>query len=156
MTPLEFRCVVDASALVLLAQTEESDPRAARAADVLPRLGESHGLGAPALIAWEIGNVIHRKRAGQWSTADQRARVARAVLSGVVHVAPGPERVDRAGRLAHAHGLSFYDAAYLELAHSDDACILLTEDRALHESARRALGDARAHDLASVEQLLQI
>lgn len=44
-------------------------------------------------------------------------------------------------------GLTFYDAAFLELAARDDASVLVTEDAALRAQAARRLGPRRVRPL---------
>jgi predicted nucleic acid-binding protein len=152
LSGFEPRCVVDASALILLAQSAAADPRAELAHRALPALHESHGLGAPAMLAWELAQVVHRKRADEWATTGDRQRVVQLLLEGIVLVAPEPQRLARAGRIAEELGLSVYDASYLEMAESDGAT-LLTEDARLARAAQRLLGESRVLDLAAAASL---
>lgn len=147
-------CIIDASVLVLAAQDEARDPRAAMARRLLPLIHEGYELAAPALIAWEIGQIVHVKRAADWSLAE-RPRVVRALLHDLDLDTPDAAALDATGRIAVARNLSFYDAAYLELASRNPDAVLLTEDTRLHQAGRALLGASRTHTLQSVSENLE-
>jgi predicted nucleic acid-binding protein len=109
---------------------------------VLGLLGESEAI-APALWWFEIRNALLMN--------ERRARLDPSQIAAILaHLARLPIALDRepAGdavlALARAHRLTFYDAAYLELALRRDAP-LATLDRRLGAAARaatvRVLGD---------------
>jgi predicted nucleic acid-binding protein len=109
---------------------------------VLGLLGESEAI-APALWWFEIRNALLMN--------ERRARLDPSQIAAILaHLARLPIALDRepAGdavlALARAHRLTFYDAAYLELALRRDAP-LATLDQRLGAAARaataRVLGD---------------
>ena len=120
------RIVVDASALAGLVLPDGAPGRLAEV------LGEAEAV-APALLWAEIRNVL--------LMAERRGRIgpgvlekATAILDGLgigVDTAPSGDRVVA---LARRHGLTIYDALYLELAHRQ-AVPLATSDRALMRAA---------------------
>lgn len=99
---------------------------------------------APALLLYEVGNVLTRK-------SDLEDEAVAGVLAGIaaapLHVAPPePALLARAARLARALDLSFYDASFVALALALD-CPLVTADRTLARRTRTLglvhhLGDA--------------
>lgn len=126
---------MDASACI---DTLESPASAAR-------IFAGHDVCAPALLRWEVGNVVHGRGAAVFGDARQRKAIVATLLR--------PMRlVDQAGRegaiadVARRHALTFYDAAYLQLALDEDAA-LVTQDKALLHAAGKALGDGRAWTL---------
>lgn len=92
---------------------------------------------APALWCWEVGNLL--------LMAARRGRIAPgAVEAGLdlllstrvaIEDAPTPEQRRETLRLARESGLTFYDAAYLELAKRRSAQ-LASRDRQLIAAAR--------------------
>jgi len=112
------------------------------------RILAQHDVCAPTLLRWEVGNVVHGQQAALFGDAKQRKAIVATLLR--------PMRlVDQAGRedaiadVARRHALTFYDAAYLQLALDEDAG-LVTQDKALLQAAAKALGDDRALRLNSV------
>lgn len=114
-----------------------------------PRLAEclvaEHDLCAPTLARWEVGNVVHVHLASKLGDAKTRRAIVATLLRPL-------RLVDQAGRedaialLVHEHKLTFYDAAYLQLALDEDAG-LVTQDRRLREAAAKVLGARRALSL---------
>lgn len=137
--------VVDASSLLLSAQDEAQDPRAEAARRVLPELHGTYGVMAPALLAYEVAHVVHRRapRAFGSGTGD-RAGVVATLLTGVELHAPTPELLHRTGVLAEEHALTAYDASYLALTEREGDG-LLTDDAALREAAADADVGAWVH-----------
>lgn len=127
------RFVLDASVALAWCFEDEADP----AADALLRtLGPRTAL-VPGLWALEVTNVlIGAERRGRITPAET-ARFLRLLDELPIDVdAETPARAGREGLLlARAHGLSSYDAAYLELA-VRRGVPLATRDRALAEAAR--------------------
>ncbi len=130
--------VVDASSLLLAAQDPAQDPRADAARRVLPELHGSYGVMAPALLAYEVAHVVHRKAPRAFgSDAAGRAGVVATLLTGIELHAPTPELLHRTGALSEERGLTAYDASYLALTErAGDG--LLTDDAALREAAAGA------------------
>jgi len=140
---------VDASALLATAEPGRED-----LAEAGEALAAHADLIAPALLSWELANVVHVKRPSAFG-ADVAARHAlvEALLEGVEQVGPSAALLADCARLAHAHRLSAYDAAYLSLALAEEA-ILVTEDARLHRAAAKELGADRAWRLLDASRLL--
>jgi predicted nucleic acid-binding protein len=93
---------------------------------------------APALWIWESGNLLR--------SAHKRGRLSRSQLDRSVGLlrrarvrlesAPDEARMRATLQLAGAHGLSYYDASYLEQALRTEAR-LATRDEALQQAAAR-------------------
>lgn len=107
---------------------------AALLADQAWELLEAAGAAAPSLWWYEIRNVmVVNERRGRITR--ERTREFLADLGTLpIEIAP-PERGDDALRLARKHKLTFYDAAYLELALRLEAT-LATLDNDLAKAAR--------------------
>jgi predicted nucleic acid-binding protein len=143
-----LRAVVDASALLASAEPGRDD--LALAGEAL--VGGAPTL-APALVAWELANVVHVKRPAAFGADEaSRAALVEALLDGVLLVPPMPAHRSAIARLAPGHRLSGYDAAYLALAVAEDA-VLVTEDARLHRAAAKELGAPRAWRLLDAMQL---
>jgi predicted nucleic acid-binding protein len=140
--------VLDASAII---DAAKPGPRF----DALSRLQERFSSTAPALLAWELGSVIHGRSAAAFGrTPAARAKALDLMLAGIDLVATDEGSRARCGALAQKRGLTFYDASYLELASRDDATCLLTHDKALLSAAQRELGAGRASGLDDADVLL--
>lgn len=136
-------CVLDTSALLKGTETDERGS-ASLARRIRPHLAETFGLRAPWLAAWEVGNVIHTKRPSSFgSSRQERQELVDVILTGIELDAPSPFHRARTGRLSEDHGLTIYDAAYLELAEREDG-VLVTEDHELLEAGRSELGVERS------------
>lgn len=147
-----MRAVVDTSALLDGAGAVEDAWMIA-----LERLHAEFELEAPALLAWEAANVAHRRLARTFgASAEERAETLELVLEGIVLVPSDAASRAAAGKLVALHGLSFYDASFLELASRDAAALLVAHDKRLLEVARRVLGEARAMDLDGVLSLATV
>ena len=114
------------------------DETSLHAQPFLEHLSERDVLWVPALWWYEISNALvvaqrrHRLReADRFSLLDLYGELP---LHTDTHLTP--ETVGRLQELAHEHGLSAYDAAYLELAIRKSAS-LATLDRTLANAARR-------------------
>lgn len=141
-----MRVVVDASLLV-----EALDPEseiAEDATDLRKRLA-SESVTAPALILWEIGNYVSRIAAKQ---NEENPAAAGHTLAGttqdVVLDVPDGHHVGRVIALAVSHGLTFYDASYLELATREPDSYLVTQDERLRKAGEVELGRDRSLDIA--------
>lgn len=149
-----MRLVVDASAIILAAQSTAADPRAATARLVLPIAAERWPLAAPFLLKWEVANIVHRKRAGEWPDIASRARVVEHLLAGIEFDGPEPAAIGRAGALVEKLRITAYDAAYVELAARDDSSYFLTEDDALRAAADKVVGKKRTLTLVGLKRML--
>ena len=123
--------------------------------DLMSRLQERFAARAPALLAWEIGSVAHGRMSASFGrTPAMRASAVELMLAGIELVPTDEASRTRSGALAQGHGLTFYDASYVELAARDDSTCLVTQDKALLRAARREMGDERAALLDEAAQLL--
>ena len=121
--------VVDASVALAWLLEDEDDPRANR---ILDRLAEDVAL-VPQLWHLETRNaLIAAERRGRLSEREVKERLG-ALNSIPIQTDDEPD-FQAAFDLARKHGLSFYDALYLELAKRRDA-ELATLDRALGRAA---------------------
>lgn len=127
---------LDASAAASLVLPDERSDAVARVLEALPELAR---IVVPALWWYELANVLAvAVRCGRIKEADSiRAWNLLCALEPVSDARTGPlhglELVELAGR----HGLSAYDAAYLELAMRTGAP-LCTLDGPLRDAAERA------------------
>jgi len=124
--------VIDCSAAIPWFLDDEANAWSESLLDALPR----YSLHVPALWHLEFANVLltaqRRKRV---ATKDARGLLARASRLPLVtdgRVVPLVEIAD----LAESHGITTYDAAYLELAMRLN-CPLATQDKALAKAAKR-------------------
>lgn len=124
--------VIDCSAAVPWFLDDEANAWSESLLDALPR----HSLHVPALWHLEFANVLltaqRRKRVSAKDARGLLARASRLPLATDGRVVPLVEIVD----LAEVHGITTYDAAYLELALRLH-CALATQDKALAKAARR-------------------
>jgi predicted nucleic acid-binding protein len=124
--------VVDASVTISWYLADEAT---AKTQSILRRLGESEAV-VPVLWWFEIRNVLltneRRGRLGATQTASILAH-----LAGLRIALDRDPAGDAVLALARKHRLTFYDAAYLELAQRRDAP-LATLDRRLAAAARGA------------------
>jgi predicted nucleic acid-binding protein len=106
--------------------------------DALLERTRDHGAVVPALWHWEIANVLAMAaRRGRIAAGDATARLS---LIGALPIATDTDSIARAWReallLAQTHGLTVYDAAYLELA-VRLGVPLATKDSDLQAAARQ-------------------
>jgi predicted nucleic acid-binding protein len=127
-----MRLVLDASAAVAWASPDEAPPAALAEAVAAARCV------APGLWAYEVHNVLHvLARRGRLDTAGYEAAVSALAALDVELESPSWAQVEHAvTRLARLHGLSIYDAAYLELA-LRERLPLATFDSDLARAARK-------------------
>lgn len=137
--------VVDTSVLVkwIRSEGEELLAEARALRDRVDRTGAT--VYAPALLAYELGNILTRK-------TDLPPDGVAEVLDVVVHTRlivapPEPEQLSRAARVARTCDVTFYDAAFVALAEMLQ-CPLVTADWYLAERTRgtglvRHLSDAK-------------
>lgn len=124
--------VIDCSAAVPWFLDDEANAWSEGLLDALPH----HTLHVPALWHLEFANVLltaqRRKRVNAKDAKGLLARASRLPLATDGRVVP---LVEIAG-LAETHGITTYDAAYLELATRLN-CPLATQDKALAKAAKR-------------------
>lgn len=123
--------VLDSSYAMALTLPDETPPASSR--EVLRQ-----GLVAPHLFPLEVANASLNNLRRHRFASDDVERVCRSIEALNVEVA-APSNAGPAyhARLALAHGLSAYDALYLELA-LHRRCALATADARLGEAARKA------------------
>lgn len=128
--------IVDASLLLLLELSHGDSPvERDRLRSVLVRANAIHPFRAPALIAYELGNAIHRKRVRESTgTLKDRQAQVRLLLGLVQPVPPGSATLEIAGQTTEKESMSFYDASYVALALAQGERFL-TADRRLHARA---------------------
>lgn len=139
-----MKWIVDASFLLEQLGRPPEDLRGKRISAFLNRLKDARALSAPALLALEVGNFLHgphRRAAGE--TRDDRLASGQALLEGTLLEPFSIESMRAVAALAEDHGLSFYDATYLEHAARSPQFGLLTDDGPLIKGARSALGKGR-------------
>ena len=121
--------VVDASVVLAWLFDDENEPRADR---VLKRLEEDGAL-VPQLWHLEMRNsLLTAERRGRLSAGEVKERLD--ALRSLPLRTDEASDLQSAFDLARAHGLSFYDALYLELAKRESA-ELATLDGALARAA---------------------
>ena len=121
--------VVDASVVLAWLFDDENEPRADR---VLKRLEEDGAL-VPQLWHLEMRNsLLTAERRGRLSAGEVKERLD--ALRSLPLRTDEESDLQSAFDLARAHGLSFYDALYLELAKRESA-ELATLDGALARAA---------------------
>ena len=124
--------VIDASVVACWAFSDEDHPTAA---DALERLTAEEG-HVPALWRFELCNVlIVSERRGRISESDT-TQFLRSVSRLPIQIDTGADQAELL-RVARAHGLSAYDAAYLELA-MRQGLPMATLDSRLANAARSA------------------
>lgn len=125
---------IDASAAAAWLLPDEASPAAdllyARAVD------GAEVFQAPALWAWESGNLLRMAERRGRLTAAQTGKAIRAISKAGVRLeaAPDPARMTAILALANEHSLTFYDASYLEQAVRTEAR-LASNDMALRRAA---------------------
>lgn len=135
--------MLDSSALLASLDAERPE-----ASDAMRDLKGELDAVAPTLVAWELGNVVHGRRRHLFGRSlDERLEVVDALLEGVTLMPVETGDLMAVGRDCEESGLTFYDAAFLELAARDDEAVLVTEDAALRAQAVKRLGTGRARPL---------
>lgn len=101
-------------------------------------LHEGELFQAPAVWAWESGNLLRMARRRSRLTPQQLTHAVRLLHRARVRLESAPDQERMLATLAHAErqGLSFYDASYLEQALRTGAQ-LATKDEALRRAAAR-------------------
>lgn len=110
---------------------------------------------APSLLAHEVAHVVHVKRRREFpGTADDRAEVVAGILDGIELVDVDAAAARRIGKIAEAHGVTAYDAAYIDAAERRAGSVLVTQDARLARAAAARLGSDGCMDLDAVVALV--
>ncbi len=104
--------VVDASVSAAWFLPDEANPRTESALHATA----THDVWVPALWLLEMGNLLLRAQRRKRITADKRRELAAAASALRIKVDREPVTISTLDEIAARHGLSAYDAAYLELA----------------------------------------
>lgn len=123
--------VLDASITACWCYHDEEDARADLAYDLL----ETDNAIVPAHWWFELRNVLLMGERRRRISAQHNATFLRRLALLPIELAETPSEM-RVFDLARKHGLTFYDAAYLELAVSR-SLMLATLDRSLAEAAKQ-------------------
>jgi len=128
--------VLDASVAIAFVIGEE---HSARAEKLLSGITAKSSLWIPSLWWHEVADAVVMARRRGRITEAQGARALELLNDFPLQVEspPGAVAAARLAQTAHVHGLSVYDAAYLELAERR-GIPLATYDRALLMAARAA------------------
>jgi predicted nucleic acid-binding protein len=123
--------VVDCSYTMAMVMPDETRPHS------MPRALEGRLL-APALWPFEVANALRNLvRRGRLIEPDVPTLCARLEAYEIEVQGGGDGGVRQRYGVAHTHGLTAYDAAYLDLA-LQRRCLLATLDARLAEAALRA------------------
>jgi predicted nucleic acid-binding protein len=106
----------------------------------------SQPVWAPALWVLECTNVLQSARRRQRIDVARRAEIASELAALPVHIDHEPLDIVGLDRLAATHGLSAYDAAYLELAIRRSLTLVSLDERLV--AATRAIGHPVMSSLA--------
>jgi predicted nucleic acid-binding protein len=97
----------------------------------------THDVWVPALWLLEIGNLLLSAQRRKRISADKRRELASAASALRIKVDREPVSIAALDDIAARHGLSAYDAAYLELA-LRRGLALATQDKGLGAAAAKA------------------
>lgn len=126
--------VIDASVTMPWFFPDEATPFTEGLLDALG----SHTVWAPALWVLECTNVLQSAQRRRRIDVARRAQIATELGALAVRVDHEPMDVVALDRLATTHGLSSYDAVYLELALRRSLTLVSLDDRLI--AAARGLG----------------
>ena len=125
--------VVDASVSAAWFLPDEANPNTEAALQATATVD----VWVPALWLLEIGNLLLRAQRRKRITADKRRELAAAASALRIKVDREPVAITTLDEIAARHGLSAYDAAYLELA-LRRGLPLATQDDALSAAMAKA------------------
>ena len=126
--------VIDASVTMPWFFADESTPFTER---LLDSLG-THELWAPTLWVLECTNVLQSAQRRRRIDSNRRAEIAGQLAELPVRLDPQPPDFVGLDRLASLHGLSAYDAAYLELALRRSSVLVSLDERLV--AAAKSMG----------------
>jgi len=104
--------VVDASVSAAWFLPDEATP----ATEAMLQATAAHDVWVPALWLLEVGNLLLTAQRRKRITADKRRELAAAAAALRIKVDREPVAITALDDIAASHGLTAYDAAYLELA----------------------------------------
>jgi predicted nucleic acid-binding protein len=125
--------VVDASVSAAWFLPDEANP----ATEAALQATSTHDVWVPALWLLEVSNLLLQAQRRKRITADKRRDLAAAAGALRIKVDREPVPITTLDDVAARHGLSAYDAAYLELA-LRRGLALATQDDALIAAMTRA------------------
>ncbi|GEM_PF-2995389 len=135
--------VVDTSALIDSLQADHE-----AWSEAFAHVQARYDVLAPLRVVYEVGNIVHRKHPEAFGKSlEDRQQVVAEILQGVTIAAWEKESVARAGEITERHGVTYYDATFLDLALATPGSVLLVQDEKLREAAAKALGKERALSL---------
>lgn len=117
--------IIDASVATKWFNTEELSDRAVRVKDAYVR-GDLE-LAAPDHIIYEVGNSIWKNT--QLTDKDAESAINSFLRLGIQLFPPSMGRASRSMKIAKERKISFYDAAYLQLAEELNAALLTTDEK---------------------------
>ena len=126
--------ILDASVAAIWVLPDETDPRADEALDRM----EKSGAVVPRLWHLEMCNVLLVAERRGRITVEQTQKALR-VLKGLPIAADSTPDLDMALYLARAHGLTFYDSLYLELAVRRRTALATLDDKLGQAAAAEGL-----------------
>ena len=132
-TPAFAAFVVDASVSAAWFLPDEANP----ATEAALQATSTHDVWVPALWLLEVSNLLLRAQRRKRITADKRRELAAAAGALRLKVDREPVAITTLDDIAARHGLSAYDAAYLELA-LRRGLALATQDDALSTAMAQA------------------
>lgn len=136
--------VPDASVILKWVLDADDEPGHAAAELLLARWRQSEvELRVPSLWRYEVGNVLALKR-----PLDAREALLALFDLGLPEVALDGPLASRSVELAQAHGITFYDAAYLAVAVAHHALLITADSKLL----RRLPPDSPAAALETEDQ----
>ena len=125
--------VVDASISAAWFLPDEATP----ATEAALQATATHDVWVPALWLLEVGNLLLNAQRRKRITAEKRRELAGAAARLRIKVDREPVTITALDEIAARHGLSAYDAAYLELA-IRRGLPLVTQDEALVAAMAKA------------------
>ncbi|HSW07155.1 type II toxin-antitoxin system VapC family toxin [Aquabacterium sp.] len=125
--------VVDASVSAAWFLPDEATP----ATELALQATATHDVWVPGLWLLEVGNLLLSAQRRKRITAEKRRELAIAAAALRIRVDRESVAIDVLDDIAARHGLSAYDAAYLELA-LRRGLPLATQDEALRAAMSRA------------------
>ncbi len=105
----------------------------------------THDVWVPALWLLEMGNLLLSAQRRKRITADKRRELAAAASALRIKVDREPVAITTLDEIAARHGLSVYDAAYLELAMRRDLALATQDDALLAAMAKAGVAAAMAN-----------
>jgi predicted nucleic acid-binding protein len=111
---------------------------------------------APLRVVYEVGNIVHRKHPDVFGKSlEDRQQVVAEILQGVKIAAWEKESIARVGAITETHGVTYYDATFLDLALTTQNGVLVVQDGKLHEVATKALGKDRVFNLDQLTEAVK-